>query len=116
MVSSKAWSTSLGDLVASELRQELLLRRQVEVLVVHNLVPYALGVHGEAVSGYPAVIFWEKHAAFELLIRLLRVLLPGPVTRNKSLRQLPNLLEKTIGLENFVRQCSKSKVKVIFYP
>jgi hypothetical protein len=55
--------------------QQLLLSRQVQVLVVYNLIPNTLGVCGKPVCGYPSVVLREEYGKFRLVDEsgLLRV-------------------------------------------
>lgn len=97
-----------GNLVASELSEQLLLRRQIEILVVDNLVPDTLSVDREAIGGDASVVLGEEDAAVELFVT-------GALAMSSSEpgSQVLDLGNELVGLENLVRESSKAEIEIV---
>jgi hypothetical protein len=104
---ASACCSSSGTMTA-ELGEEFLLSRQVEVLVVNDLVPHAFGVDGQAVGGDSPVVFGQEHAARKLLV------FGGAVAGREACAELVDLLDELVRLQDLVRECREGKVKVVF--
>ena len=81
--------------------------RQIEVLVVYDLVPDTRGIHGETVGRDPSVVFGKEYAADEFLV--LGRAVAGREAGPKSV----NFGKELLGLEDLVRERGKGKVKVV---
>jgi hypothetical protein len=100
------------NLVATELSQKLLLGRQIQVLVVHNLVPNALSINGETIGRNSSVILGEEETTLELLVTV-QTRFAVSVSSGEPRSKLLDLLGELISLKDLVRQGSKAKVEVV---
>lgn len=69
----------------------------------------------ETVCWNAPVIFRKKDATFELLIRVLSMVLDGTLSYSESCAQFLNFRDEFLWLEEFMRQGSERKIKVVFY-
>ena len=87
--SGKGSSSGSRNLVTAELGKQLLLRRQIQVLVLQNLLPHALEVVWQTINGNPLVVLGLKHVL-------------GVAAVNKAALQLCDAFIKLLRLQHLV--------------
>ncbi len=97
---SKVAKGGVGDLVASELGQQLLLRRQIEVFVGHHLLPDRFEVVRQSVGGDT------------LVYSVLKTKL-GSLGSTKRFRSTSDGLIEFGGLEDLVRESGEHEIEKV---
>ena len=98
--SGKGSRSGSRNLVTAELGKQLLLRRQIQIFVLHNLLPHALEVVWQTVDGNPLVVLGLEHVL-------------GVAAVDKAALQLCDAFIKLLGLQHFVGQGRKTHVEEI---